>query len=143
MKKQSRQSSLVHRGEQPEGALWRNVLLQALADATLRLPSSQSLCFGNEMEIIRGQARRWIKAQREDFQLVCELAGLEASRVHAFAMAQIRKSIEEEHERTARENFVKGSEPSGVVQSFLECQGDRTDRATRDSSKIDFLKLEI
>ena len=52
-KKAERQSSLVRRGEQPESALWRNVILQGIADATLRLPSYESE-HRRQMELIQG-----------------------------------------------------------------------------------------
>jgi hypothetical protein len=136
--KEKKQSSLVRRGEGPEDALWRNVILQAITDATLQLPSYQSV-FRERMELIRGQARRWVKAQREDFQLVCQLAGLEASRVHTFAMAQIRKAIEEEQERTA--NFLKGSMP-GVVAEIPEGQRDRRTQAAQKIANIEFSQKE-
>ena len=63
------------------------------------------------MEIIRGKARRWVKRQGEDFHIVCSLAGMEADRVRAFAMAQIKKAIAEQHRQIVTENFLKGSEP--------------------------------
>lgn len=135
-KKVKKQSSLVRRGEEPESALWRNVILQAIADATLRLPSYEGEN-KRQMELIRGKARRWIKLQSEDFHRVCELAGLEASRVRAFAMAQIRKAIEEDRARTVRENFLNG--PSrGVVAEISKELGDRPTGAEQEIENLEF-----
>ena len=135
-KKAERQSSLVRRGEQPESALWRNVILQGIADATLQLPSYESE-HRRQMELIRGQARRWVKLQSEDFHRVCDLAGLEASRVRAFAMAQIRKAIEEDRARTVRENFLNGPNP-GVVAEILEGAGDRPTPTAQKIENLEF-----
>ena len=136
MKKKARQSNLVRPGEEAESALWRNVILQAIADATLRLPSYESE-HRRQMELIRGQARRWIKFQSEDFHRVCELAGLDAGRVRAFAMAQIRKAIEEGHARTVRENFLNG--PSrGVVAEIAKELGDRPTPTAQKTENLEF-----
>jgi hypothetical protein len=130
----SKQSSLVKRGEEPENALWRNVVLQAIADATIQLPDHRS-AFNDKMELIRGQARRWVKMQTEDFKRVCELAGLEASRVHAFAMARIREANAKEQARTLAN--LKGSTP-GVVAEIADGQGDRRPPAPQKTEKIEF-----
>jgi len=131
-----RQPSLVRRGEQPESALWRNVILQGIADATLRLPSYESE-HRRKMELIRGQARRWFKFQSEDFHRVCELAGLDASRIHTFAMAQIRKAIEEGHARTVRENFLNGPN-RGVVAEIAKELGDRPTPTAQKIENLEF-----
>lgn len=131
--------SHVKRGEQPEDALWRNVLLQAIADATLKVPSHEGTV-RNQMALIRDQARRYVELQCEDFKQVCELAGLEAGRVHAFAMAQIRQAIEKEHQRTVQDNFVKGSKP-GVVENIVDGERDRLTPVAQETAKIDFPEI--
>ena len=112
------------------------MILQGIADATFRLPSYESE-HRRQMELIRGQARRWIKFQSEDFHRVCELAGLEASRVRAFAMAQIRKAIEEDRARTVRENFLNGPNP-GVVAEIPKELGDRPTRPAQEIENLEF-----
>jgi hypothetical protein len=144
MKRKSRvikSSQLVRHGEEPEDSLWRNVVLQAIADATLKLPAlSQPASLRRQMESIREQARRWVKAQGEDFKYVCDLAGLEAWRVHAFAMEQIRKAIDKENARIVQDNFVKGSKPE-VGENISEGQRDRLTQATQEIAKIDFPEI--
>lgn len=89
------------------------------------------------LEKIRNQARQWVAKQQEDFRTVCELAGLEADRVHAFVMAKIREAIERDHQETVTRNFVKGSDP-GVGATFSEGVGDRRPRSTQKTDKIEF-----
>lgn len=140
-----RQLSLVRGEEEPEGALWRHVIVQAISDATIQLPDHRS-AFHERMELIRGEARRWFKQQTEDFRRVCELAGVEHSRVHAFAMAQIRQAILKEqrrigealakqHQQTAE--FLTSTMP-GVVNNFQMEGVDRHTRTPRDGEKIEF-----
>jgi hypothetical protein len=136
-KKRKPPSQLVRRSETPEDALWRNVVQQAIQDATLSLPAVCETAFSKNMARIREQAREWVAKQGEDFHAVCSLAGLEASRVHTFAMERIRKAIQADHDRIAAENFLKGSAP-GVVENFSECQRDRLTQSPQDSAKIDF-----
>jgi hypothetical protein len=134
MTKRKRDLSLVRRDEQPENALWRNVVAQAIQDATMPLTDHQGQ-FRDQMEIIRGQARRWVKMQTDDFQRVCELAGLEASRVHTFAMTRIREAIARDQARTLA--ILKGSTP-GVVAEIADGQGDRRPPAPQKTEKIEF-----
>lgn len=133
-KRASKQSSLVKRGEEPENALWRNVVAQAIEDATMPLAERQGP-FRDRMEIIRGQARRWVKMQTDDFHRVCELAGLEASRVHTFAMSRIREAIARDQARAVE--YVKGSTP-GVVAEIADGQGDRRPPTTQKTEEIEF-----
>jgi len=144
-KKQKRLAHALRGSEQPEDALWRSVVSQALADATMALPKTTPLTvaqsvFKEQMEVIRGQARRWFKMQTEDFYQVCALAGLEASRVHAFAMQRIREAIERDQRATAE--FLKGSMP-GVVANFPDGVGDRRPRATQKNEKIEFSENKV
>ncbi len=120
--------------QQGDRSLWNSVIAQAIADATIQLPDHQGV-FREQMEIIRGQARRWIKLQTDDFKTVCELAGLEASRVHAFGMTQIHEAIARDLERTA--NFLKGSMP-GVVANFQHEGGDRPTPTVQKTEEIEF-----
>lgn len=144
-KKKNRTPSLVRRNEQPEDALWRNVVTQAIQDATMTIP--QTACDYSvfymyqlrERKKIRDQARKWIAKQQEDFHTVCSLAGLEADRVHAFAMAKIREAMEREHQETVTRNFVRGSEP-GVGANFSEGVGDRRPSTTQKSEKLEFFQ---
>ena len=68
---------------------------------------------------------------------MCELAGLEASRVRAFAMAQIRKAIEEDRARTVRENFLNGPSP-GVVAEIPKELGDRPTPTAQKIENLEF-----
>ena len=122
------------RDETPEDGLWRNVIAQAIADATLQLPDHRSIA-RHQTEVIRGQARRWIKLQTDDFKLVCELAGLEASRVRQFAMTKIRESIERENARTAE---LLTSAMPGVASNFLQRPPDRHASDPREAPEIGF-----
>jgi hypothetical protein len=70
-----------------------------------------------------------------DFRRVCDLAALEHTRVHAFAMSRIREAMAKEQQRTAE--FVKGSLP-GVVAEISEGVGDRCPSATQKTEKIGF-----
>ena len=136
-KKRKPNSQLVRHSETPEDALWRNVILQALTDATWPLPAGCETVFSKQMAHIRDQAREWVAKQGEDFHAVCSLAGLEASRVHTFAMERIRKAIQADHDRIANENFLTGPIP-GVVENFADGSGDRLTQSPQDSAKIDF-----
>jgi hypothetical protein len=89
------------------------------------------------MEIIRGDARRWVKQQTDDFKRVCELAGLEHSRVYAFAMARIREANAKEQAHTLAN--LKGS-TRGVVAEIADGQGDRRPPAPRESTEIEYLQ---
>lgn len=144
-KREGRELSLVRRDEQPEDALWRTVIVQAISDATIQLPDHRS-AFHERMELVRGEARRWFKQQTADFRRVCELAGLEHRRVHAFAMAQIRKAmlseqlqireaLAKQHQQTAE--FLTSTMP-GVVKNFQMEGADRPARTARDGEKIEF-----
>ena len=142
-KRVSKQSQLIRGGEQPEDALWRNVILQAIADATIQLPDYRTV-FHEQMEVIRGQARRWVKQQTDDFKAVCELAGLEHQRVYEFAMSRIREANAKELAAAAANlkgsiaaANLKGSMPE-VVASFSEPQRDRRTRATQKTEEIGF-----
>ena len=73
--------------------------------------------------------------QGEDFRLVCELAGLEASRVHQFAMTKIRESIERDSARTAE---LLTSAMPGVVPNFLQRPPDRPTSDAREAAEIGF-----
>ena len=131
-------SQMVRRSETPEDALWRNVILQAIGDATLSLPAG--FYASRHMAKVREQAREWVAKQGEDFHTVCSLAGLEASRVHTFAMEKIKASIQQENAKIAErlaENFLKGSTP-GVVENFADGSRDRLTQSPQDSAKIDF-----
>lgn len=54
--------------------LWRAVILKALEDAHLP-PSNQ------RYRTWRKQARNWLNLENEEFSLVCELAGIDKSRI--------------------------------------------------------------
>jgi hypothetical protein len=133
-RREVRNPSHVRRGEQPEDAMWRHVIMQAIEDATTPLPNHPG-AWRNQLELIRGQARRWIKQQTEDFRRVCDLAGLAHDRVHAFAMSRIREAMAKEQERVAE--FLKGSNP-GVVQDPPESLGDRRPMAPQKTENIGF-----
>ena len=137
-KKRDKTSQLVRRGESPEEALFRNVITQALQDATMRLPDYRSVQL-QTAQIIRGQARRWFKLQTDDFKAVCALAGLEAQRVHKFAMTRIRESIERENAKTAE--FLTSAMP-GVGSNFQMVAQDRPTSDPRESAEIGFLNLD-
>jgi hypothetical protein len=123
----------IKRDEQPEDALWRHVITQAIQDAARKLSANGS---GAERAAIV-QARQWFSLQCKDFHDVCSMAGLEAANVHAFAMAQIRKTIDDAHEATVTENFLKGSMP-GVVAEIRDGLGDRSAPTAQENYEIDF-----
>ena len=131
------QSSLVRRSETPEDALWRNVIMQALQDATRNISGRVEGQFKKQMAALQQQARDWFALQSEDFHDVCSMAGLDASNVHAFAMAQIRKTIDEAHEATVTENFLKGSGP-GVVAEITDGFGYRPKPTAQKIDEIEF-----
>jgi hypothetical protein len=134
-KKRDKTSQLVRRGEAPEEALFRNVVTQAIEDATMRLPTLSETTQARLKVLIRDQAREWVRRQGEDFRLVCELAGLEASCVHQFAMTKIRESIERENAKTAER--LTSAMP-GVVSNFLEGHQDRHTSDARGGPEIGF-----
>lgn len=111
--------------------------MQAIQDATMRISERRIGYAREQLEAVRRQARNWIKLQGEDFRLVCELAGLEAQRVHQFAMAKVRESIDAERERATSE-ILGGSMP-GVVPNFLKAAPDRHASDPRESAEIGFL----
>lgn len=136
--KEVKGAQLVRRGEEPEDALWRNVILQAISDATMKLPNSEATyttSFHRGMESIREKARQWVEAQSKDFRLVCELAGLEHQRVYAFAMSRIKEAIARDQARTLAN--LKGS-TRGVGAENAEGQGDRRTQAPQKTEEIGF-----
>jgi hypothetical protein len=147
MRKKPERSHLV-RSEAPEDALWRNVVRQAIDDATMRITATVNTAFGRDMTRIRDQAREWITEQRKDFRLVCELAGLEHQRVHALAMGRIKEAIQKEHnaraERLAAESAERLAAESsvrldrGVVDNFSGEAPDRYASDARESPEIGF-----
>jgi hypothetical protein len=145
MSKVRRNMSHSVRSEAPEDALWRNVVTQALQDATMEISAILTTQFGRNMARIRDQAREWITAQGKDFKLVCELAGLEASRVHTFAMGKIKEAIQQEHnaraERLAAE--LSSSAAPGVGLDFAARGPDRHASDPRESSQIGFCENEV
>lgn len=134
-KKDTKQSKLVRRGESPEEALCRNVILQALTDATMVISDKVKEAQRRDLQRIRDQARDWIESQHQNFRMFCDLAGLEASRVHQFAMAKIRESIQREHVRTAE---LLTSTVPGVGVNFCSGPQDRPTSDTRDGEQIGF-----
>lgn len=136
MSKRKVPSRTVRRGEAPEDALWRNVITQAIEDATMQISERLHGALRRQREAIRQQARDWVQQQSKDFHLVCELAGLEVNRVHKFAIDEIKKSIEKEQQRIAREN-VKGSMP-GVVADFLDDRSDRRASDAQETAELEF-----
>lgn len=128
-------SSLVRRDESPEEALFRNVILQAITDATMVISDKVKEAQRRNLQRIRDQARDWIESQHPRFRLCCESAGLEASRVHTFAMMKIRESIQREHVRTAA---LLTSTVPGVGANFCSGPQDRPPSDARDGAKIGF-----
>jgi len=140
MKKAKRPPQTVRRDEGPEDALWRNVITQAIEDATLRISERCKAAIRAQREHMRDQARNWVERQGEDFRLVCELAGLESSRVHQFAMTKIRESIERDSARTAE---LLTSAMPGVVPNFLQRPPDRPTSDAREAAEIGFSQNEV
>jgi hypothetical protein len=81
-----------------ETLLWRAVIRQALSDATLTNDSDRDLArFWLPRRVAKERredlyaARTWFREGDDDFHLVCELAGLVAAKVQAWALAEIRR----------------------------------------------------
>lgn len=70
---------------EPEKRLWAAVVLQAVRDAARPNPSNKSKSRGADIAA-RAQARAWLTAGSEDFQLVCNLAGVNATAVRSQAL---------------------------------------------------------
>jgi hypothetical protein len=74
----------------PEISLWREVLHQAVSDATLRRKISATgkhvLKAAAGISRERAQARDWLTSFGRDFRMVCALAGLDPQAVHDRAM---------------------------------------------------------
>lgn len=67
--------------EVPEVALFRAVIAQAIADATIEIPVNGSSYHWVVVERHRIYARRWLTRNSEDFRLVCEYGALEPDAV--------------------------------------------------------------
>jgi hypothetical protein len=151
-KKGEKEQHKSRRDEAPEDALWRHVIMQAIADATTPLTETQMN--NTAQRLVRQRAREWFEQQSRDFKLVCELAGLEHDRVHRFAMDKIKASIEAQ-QRATMDNikakvtnaivqanvqtaeFLTSTMP-GVVRNFQMEGQDRPTSVTRDCEKIGF-----
>lgn len=78
--------------------MWRAVIRQALDDATLTNEDgreSRDFYLPRRVKAEKRraliEARDWFRDADEDFQLVCELAGLVWAKVQAWALGEIRK----------------------------------------------------
>lgn len=130
---------LVRPGEDPRAALFRHILRQAIEDATMAISDKVKEAQRRNLQRIRDQARAWLESQNERFRLCCESAGVEASRVHQFAMMRIRESIQREHVRTAE---LLTSTPGGVRNFQMEVQ-DRPINDTREIEEIEIRQNEV
>ena len=92
--------------------------------------------FKKQMAVLQQQAREWFALQSKDFHDVCSMAGLEPANVHAFAMAQIRKTIDDAHDAVTQ-NLLKGSMP-GVVAEITDGSGDRSAPTAQKIDEIGF-----
>src|SRR6185437_12231003 len=81
--------SHVRPGEEPEEALWRHVIMQAIDDATKPLTETQMKRNTDRLDRVR--AREWLLGDSERFRLACEMAGANIQQVRALA----RKLIEQ------------------------------------------------
>jgi hypothetical protein len=146
-----RNQSHVRPGEEPEEALWRHVILQAIDDATKPLTETQMK--QGTVRLDRLRAREWLLGDSERFRMACALAGANIEQVRA----HVRKLIEQaDAQQQAAMDGIKATAMSlvanqqqqvsdlltstmpGVVENFqMEAQDRRTSFA-RDPVQIDF-----
>jgi hypothetical protein len=114
--------------------LWNSVILQAIDDATHWISVERNSY--DRLNADRERAREWLTTPSDDFDTVCNLAGLEPSRVRIYAAALIGKAVANPPKSRRCKN-VKGSKP-GEGENFTEGQRDRLTPVTREIAKIDF-----
>lgn len=144
--------SHVRRDEEPEGALWRHVIWQALQDATTPLTNSQM----KKPSVIldRQRAREWLLGNSERFRMACEFAEVQIEQVRALARRLIKQAdakqrvvlndikatamnaLANQQQQMAAELLT--SAMPGVVNSFQMEGRDRRSSAARDGEKIEF-----
>jgi hypothetical protein len=117
VKGQSQKSSSA--ADNAEKQLWASVITQALADAVV--PRTER----STHEIDR--ARRWLTVPNKDFDLVCELAGLEPWQVRAYAESEIAKA-----NTTPRKLRQRHGGRPGVGPNFAQTEGDQFPPTARE-----------
>jgi len=84
---------------QPEVTLWRAVLAQAIADATMPRFSGDDFKTARRA---RDHARDWLIKDSKDFRNVCDMAQLEADAVRARMVTMALSGWEREPGRSER-----------------------------------------
>lgn len=110
-------------------SLWNSVIAQAIEDATSRVNperSSHSQAHGDRL-----RAREWLTIPNRDFDIVCDLAGLEPDCVRAYAAQEIAKAIANPPKR-------RRAAAPGVGQNFSVTIRDRSSPATQEIEQIGF-----
>jgi len=146
-----RETTHVRGDEEPEEALWRHVIIQAIDDATM--PLTESRMKRTSVILDRQRAREWLLGNSERFRLACELAGAEIEQVRALA----RKLIEQaDAQQRAAMNSIKATAMNllanqqeqaakvlavtmpRVVDNFPMEAADRRTSVARECEKIEF-----
>jgi len=107
-------------------SLWNSVIAQAIDDATHWI--NTDFASHKILHLNRSRARKWLTPS-DDFDTVCNLAGLEPHRVRAYAEREIAK---------ANANPPKRKRTPGVVANFPSIEGDRPTPTAQKIEEIDF-----
>jgi hypothetical protein len=113
-----------------ERQLWVKVLGQALDDAMQ--PIRDTMRRWQRMEIVH--TREWLTKQNQDFETVCDLAGIEADRFRTFAKQAIQK-VKDDIDLQMQQAVTQDR---GVVGNFAERQGTGGGRHARECPETDF-----
>lgn len=143
--------SHVRRDEQPEEALWRHVIMQAIDDATT--PLTESRMKKTSVILDRQRAREWLLGNSERFRMACEFAEVQIEQVRALARRLIEQAdakqrvvlndikattmnaLASQQQQTAE---LLTSTMPGVVKNFQMESPDRRTSIARDCEKIEF-----
>lgn len=106
-----------------EERMWICVIMQALEDATVKLPSDAP----TGKRVMRAQAREWLAKPSRDLEQVCALANVEMQRVIAFAKARIEQADNGTVPR------LKGKPVGGGSQLRPDAQGPAVPHRARSS----------
>lgn len=106
-----------------EQRLWRNVLVQALDDMKRFLVSKHE----KERRQLRGAVEYLLKPNR-DFEAVCVMADLEATRVREFARKMMDDVRASHHQQAV----------AGVGDNLAPGERDRRGRDAHDCAELEF-----
>lgn len=126
--KDKRQVEIYDREASGERILWASVLHQAIDDATSRHPSVRA-------DMDRKVARAWLTQPSGDFDIVCNLAGLDPD----FVREGVSRLIQQSDLLPLKAHAKRRSQSTaGVVPDFQESEGTGVGSNAQDRTELEF-----